>query len=224
MTTTANFGLPLIQSQQAQPEITANTSLIMLSALLTGVIDFGRNDPPAAVDGDAYVIGAAPTGTWAGQANKLAYYAFDYWLFIPGYDSDGTAIQMGAEQTGLVLFDRATVDSMRWNGAAWEPFAATSLAAADVSYDATAVGLSIDDVQAALDMILALPASRPRWHVTAAGTTVAQNIALPYADLTVDDVLATENGLCFDPIELSIAGNILTLTSSVVGGKIVVRG
>lgn len=46
------------------------------------MVEVGRNDPPAApVSGDCYIVGAAPSGAWSGQARALACFTDSGWRF-----------------------------------------------------------------------------------------------------------------------------------------------
>lgn len=103
MTTTPYLGVPFISSQQAQPEVTHNTAVIMLQALALGAQALQDAPPGSPADGDTYIVGDAPTGLWAGQANKIAIF-LGGWVFIPGLDSDGAEIDMGDDQVGLSVW------------------------------------------------------------------------------------------------------------------------
>ena len=60
--------------------------------------------------------------------------------------------------------------------------------------------------------------------VQAVGTGVSQNITLPVADLTVDDVEVFVNASYFPTAEYSITGTTLTMTSNAAGDAIEIRG
>lgn len=83
MTTTSHLNLTLVEQAQAQKEVTVNMALSRIDAVLnTGVKDKDLNAPPASpAAGDVYIIGASPTGDWAGQALRLAYFD-QVWRFI----------------------------------------------------------------------------------------------------------------------------------------------
>jgi Protein of unknown function (DUF2793) len=114
------LGLPYIAGSQASPEITHNTALNMLQALLTGVISVGTTAPPGSPsEGDAYVIGASATGAWAGEDHKITAYIGGQWAFVPGVDDSGSSIAMGADQEGLRVYDKTTNSEWVWSGALW---------------------------------------------------------------------------------------------------------
>jgi hypothetical protein len=85
------------------------------------VISLALSTPPGSpVNGNTYVVGAAPTGAWAGQANSIAYWAVD--------PQDGPsitpAIATGAWEfytplTGWQVFDNTTGLIWRFSGTAW---------------------------------------------------------------------------------------------------------
>lgn len=118
MTTTAKLGLELISSQQAQPEVTHNTAIVKIQALMLGAIARQNAPPGSPADCDCYIVGAAGSGAWAGHNNAIAIY-FGGWLFVPGVDSDGVTIAMGAAQRGLTIFLRSEDGLVTWDGAHW---------------------------------------------------------------------------------------------------------
>ncbi len=80
---TPRLHLPQLVSQQEMTNVTWNEALAQLDAL-TGLVLLGQSvdDPPAdPQDGDAYLIGSAPTGAWAGYANKIASCLDGAWRF-----------------------------------------------------------------------------------------------------------------------------------------------
>lgn len=120
MSTSADLGILYIAGQQAQPEITHNTALNQIQILQTGVVSVALNTPPGSpAQGDTYVIGASPTGAWAGRANCLAGYFGTAWVFVPGNDSSGTPIAMGVRHEGLKVYSKADNALYVWNGSAW---------------------------------------------------------------------------------------------------------
>ena len=76
--------------------------------------------PGSPVNGNTYVVGASPTGLWAGQANSIAYWAVD--------PQDGPSITptiaTGAWEfytplAGWSIFDNLQGLTWRFNGTAW---------------------------------------------------------------------------------------------------------
>lgn len=120
MTTSPDFGLPLVGQLQAQPEVTHNEALLLLQLLLSGVIDRAVDAPPGSpADGDTYIIGAAPTGAWSGQSNKLAIRYGGVWRFVPDVDSAGSNIAIAARHEGWTVWVRDENLPYVWDGAAW---------------------------------------------------------------------------------------------------------
>lgn len=127
MSTTPDTGLPLVAAQQAQPEVTHNEAVTVLASLFNGVIDQGRNTAPVSPTvGDAYIIGAVPTGTWAGRPYSVAVYTSGGWRYFPDRDSAGSIITMGVRHEGVRVWDRALNDTYVWTGAAWQAFGSAS--------------------------------------------------------------------------------------------------
>jgi hypothetical protein len=80
------------------------------------VISMALSTPPVSpAFGDAYVVGSAPSGAWAGQANSVTAWAID--------SQDGTvtsgAWEFYAPLAGWRVFDNNTHAFWNWNGAAW---------------------------------------------------------------------------------------------------------
>ncbi len=83
MTTTSHIGITLVEQSQAQKEVTVNTALTKIDAILnTGAKSRLTSTPPGSpASGDVYIVGSSPTGAWAGQADKISYYDGS-WNFI----------------------------------------------------------------------------------------------------------------------------------------------
>ncbi len=123
MTTTPRLALPYILAQQAQKEVTHAAGLNRLDALVQPVVQqVGLNTPPASpADGQCWLVGATPTGTWAGQANRLAQRIGGAWMIHAAF-------------VGLVVLDAATLSQRVWNGTAWTLLAPRILEAS-ITYD-----------------------------------------------------------------------------------------
>lgn len=120
MTTSADLGIPFIVGGQGQPEVTHNEALLLLQAISKGVIDRGVNTPAVGPTiGDSYIIGSSPTGVWAGRANCITIYSGTAWDFIPGENSSGTPLTMGARQEGLGVWVNDENVRYVWDGSAW---------------------------------------------------------------------------------------------------------
>lgn len=104
------LSLPLIQPSQAQKHVTHNSALELLDVISQlNVIALNVNIPPgAAVNGDAYAIGAAPQSEWADHGNTIALYSNGGWLFI-------------APRNGWRLWDQTSQDLYVRKNDAWHP-------------------------------------------------------------------------------------------------------
>ena len=67
MTTTSHLTLTLVEQSQASKEVTVNTALARIDAILnTGAKDKDLSTPPGSpAAGDVYIVAASPTGAWA---------------------------------------------------------------------------------------------------------------------------------------------------------------
>jgi len=126
MANSPDLGIPYVPSPPpAQAEVLHNEALNMLIALQKGAIDRGLDTPPGSpADGDVYIVGAAPTGAWVGKANKIAIYTGTAWTFVPGNDSDGADIPIGARHEGLQVWVQDEDALYVWSGSAWAIFSA----------------------------------------------------------------------------------------------------
>lgn len=85
MPITPRFGLPLLAVAQAQKEVTHNEALTLLDALVHAAVEAGpiATPPASPADGHCWIVGAAPTGAWAGQENAIAIRTGGGWRFAP---------------------------------------------------------------------------------------------------------------------------------------------
>lgn len=107
MSHTPNLALPLLFAAQAQKEITHNEALVLVDGLLPGCVNAVASDPAALAPdpGDAWIIGASPTGAWLGRANHIAVYSEGGWRFVLPVDG----MRLYDVGRGLVLlFDGGT--------------------------------------------------------------------------------------------------------------------
>lgn len=83
MASTTHLGITLLETAQAQKEITINEAFARIDAILnTGIIDKDLSTPPVSpLTGDCYIVAAAATGAWAGKSTQVAYFD-QIWRFI----------------------------------------------------------------------------------------------------------------------------------------------
>jgi hypothetical protein len=83
MANTANLLLPYLEASQAQKEVTVNSTLTKLDALvMISVKDRDLNTPPVSPsEGHRYIVASSPTGSWSGQFGKIAAYQNGGWVF-----------------------------------------------------------------------------------------------------------------------------------------------
>lgn len=82
--TTPRFALPLLEAGQAQKELFHNEALTLLEILAQPVAETIGADapPPAPAPGKSWIVGAAPTGDWAGHAGAIACWSGGGWRFV----------------------------------------------------------------------------------------------------------------------------------------------
>jgi hypothetical protein len=109
MTGTPRFALPFLSAGQAQKEFTHNEALQTLDLLVAPAVEEpSRDEPPASPAlGACYIVGAAPTGAWAGKPQFIAGYTSGGWRFI-------------APLEGMTLFVRSTALWALYRQGTWE--------------------------------------------------------------------------------------------------------
>jgi hypothetical protein len=81
--TTARFEFPLLAAGQAQKELTHNEALTLIDALTCPVVEAVLATPPSSpVPGEGWIVGASPTGAWAGHGGSLAFWTDGGWRFV----------------------------------------------------------------------------------------------------------------------------------------------
>ncbi|WP_161992710.1 DUF2793 domain-containing protein [Aureimonas leprariae] len=107
---TPNFAFPYIMPSQAQKHLTHNEALRMLDAVVqVGVADRDLVAPPAdAANGARFIVGAAASGAWAGQAGRIAAWQDGAWAFFAPREG---WLAWVADEDALLAFD----------GAGWVP-------------------------------------------------------------------------------------------------------
>lgn len=110
---TPRYGLPLLFSGQAGKEFYVNEAHAIADVLLhCAVEDLSETPPSSPEDGECWLVGAVPTGTWAGQAGKIACRQLGNWLFLDPRD-------------GFAVLNRATGQILRFHGGWIAPAAPT---------------------------------------------------------------------------------------------------
>ena len=100
---TPRLALPLLAVGQAQKEGTHNEALVRLDLTVNAAVEaVGRDVPPdSPEEGQCWIVGAAPTGAWAGQAHALAGWTGGGWRFV-------------APAAGMQAWDRAAGQIVRY--------------------------------------------------------------------------------------------------------------
>lgn len=124
----ARLGLPFLAVGQAQKEVTHNEALALLDLGLHPAVEaVGLDAPPTGPsEGHAWIVGAAPTGAWAGRAQALAGWTGGGWRFVAAVEgmtawvrSDGAEARFaaGSWSVGDVAARRLVVDGQPVVGA-----------------------------------------------------------------------------------------------------------
>jgi hypothetical protein len=104
----ARLELPFLQAGQAGKELWHNEALALLDIATGACVQAAGVDapPPTPSVGQAWIVGTAPTGAWAGRAGAIAGWTDGGWRFVPA--AEGMTATIAG--TGLVA---------RRVGAAW---------------------------------------------------------------------------------------------------------
>jgi Protein of unknown function (DUF2793) len=103
------LGLPYIQPSQAQKHVTHNEALGILDGVTQLVVlEIDSITPPAdPASGDCHGLGAAPTGAWAGQGDRLALWEGSVWSFV-------------TPREGWRAWDQAAARLRVWRAGLWQ--------------------------------------------------------------------------------------------------------
>lgn len=210
MVTTPHLGMTLVEQSQAQKEITVNQALMRIDAVLnTGAISRSASAPPATpAQGDLYIVGAAPTGAWAGQAGMVAYWD-QLWRFIAPragmslwvideslictYNGTGWAASVLGESNtasnlgaGAGLFGSKSGVDLRFKSLVAGTNVSLSSTASDITISASGTGgggyATVQEEGTAL-------AQRGTVNFIGGGITAADNAASGRTDVTLDATL-----------------------------------
>lgn len=80
------------------------------SIINPSVINFPINSPPPSpTNGDAYIVGAAPTGVFIGHTNDIAIWFGEEdtpaWLFFPPTTGQTCVVQTGTHANELIMYN-----------------------------------------------------------------------------------------------------------------------
>jgi hypothetical protein len=124
MDSTPRLGMPFLSAGQAQKEIFHNEALQIVDLVAAGAVEEApRSDPPASPSlGSCYIIGASPTGVWAGKSHSVAGYTRGGWRLIEPTegmslyvksDARWATYRAGAWEIGLVRGSSVIVDGQQ---------------------------------------------------------------------------------------------------------------
>ncbi len=107
MANTPHLAFALVEQSQAQKEVTVNSALMRIDALMnTGAKSLSIATPPSSpASGDVYIVAASPTGDWTGHSGHITYFD-QLWKFI-------------IPQEGITLWVNDENVSYTFDGSAW---------------------------------------------------------------------------------------------------------
>ncbi|MEO0904179.1 MAG: DUF2793 domain-containing protein [Pseudomonadota bacterium] len=82
--TTPNLAMPFIMPAQAQKHVTHNEAIELLDTIVQLTLENSDAVTPPVLpsEGEAWALGASPTGDWAGQDGQIATWRGGGWLFV----------------------------------------------------------------------------------------------------------------------------------------------
>jgi hypothetical protein len=111
----SNLGLPYIAPSQAQKHVTHNEALRVLDgAVQIGALSATVTAPPAATEGQRWLVPAGATGSWAGQFGKVAMWQDGGWTFL-------------SPRTGWSAWVDDEAGNRVYHGGSWQPYGVASL-------------------------------------------------------------------------------------------------
>ena len=107
MAQTPRYALPLLQSGQAQKEVTHNDALAQIDALLHLVVESRAvATPPLGAEAAAWIVGTAASGFWTSHDGQIAVLDDTGWSFVTPRD-------------GCIAFVRDEQIFVSWAAGAW---------------------------------------------------------------------------------------------------------
>jgi hypothetical protein len=107
MADTPNLVLPYLAANQSQKHVTVNEALRRLDALVQVTVQSAAlaAPPGSPIEGQRWILPAAPTGAWAGHAGQIAAWQDGAWAFYAPLDG-WTAIDVSTDT--LLLYNAGT--------------------------------------------------------------------------------------------------------------------
>lgn len=100
MSETTRLDLPLLAAAQAQKHVTHNEALLRLDALSHPAVQSrDLTAPPAASEGQLFLVAPGATAEWAGRDGQVAELRNGAWEFYPPFD--GLSLHILSEGIGL---------------------------------------------------------------------------------------------------------------------------
>jgi len=112
MTTTPRLGAPQVADASATPGTDCNEQCVYFDqgANLWSIVDRDLTSPPGTPRTDAaYIVAASPSGAWAGQAGKIAFYSNSAWVFLT--IKEGMGFWIEDEDAFLIATSSSTFQS-----------------------------------------------------------------------------------------------------------------
>ena len=124
--TSPRFGLPMLFAGQSQKEITVNEALLSADLLLHPAIEGSATTAPTSpMAGQCWIVGSGATGSFAGQADKIAAWCEGGWRFI-------------TPREGLRAYDISSSAHRIYAGGAWHLVTAPAAPSGGSTIDAQA--------------------------------------------------------------------------------------
>lgn len=138
-TSSANIGLPLLFSGQAQKEFFVNQAFALVDALIQQSVVSSNPTPPASPsDGEVYRVTATANEAWAGEEGALAVRIAGGWHFVSPVE-------------GLRIYDRQAAQFLVFKGQ-WETASAPGSPTGGSVID-TQARAAIDELIDALEQV-----------------------------------------------------------------------
>ncbi|MFC3322151.1 DUF2793 domain-containing protein [Mesorhizobium cantuariense] len=145
MTTSNRLGITELAETQNNRSVTVNEAIAKLEAgaFCFPAVSIGDTSPPGSpAEGDAYCLGAAPTGAWSGQATKVAVYYNAAWLFLPAIEG---ALAYAQDANAYYFFDTSTWSLLAGGGGAGDVVGPGSAVNSNIALFDTTTGKLLKD-------------------------------------------------------------------------------